>query len=1446
MPVGQRGFILRDFDIDVDPSRNPADGRSLWWQHGIAGAVNKTRHIAQALKAADIGHVDYVLMDFEAGLSKSYLDKLNDTAVSAIPNDRRYAHDITALQQNNLSDTISCTWPSPPTKHAMPLEIKHGAWDLDCYRWNDLQRVRVAELLELLAQPLAEAWPAVEVSNYGVSRTMGTIIPDVNGHPVCRYAVGSGTTPACGASILASDSFNMYGTFGQLEHAGWQNNPDRSKFPTTYNSTAANAFRLVLNRARATALARQVAAVSPAGLHVWLQPKEMVIGKTATPMACPALIADPSTHCESGQYWEEAVLHVALSGVTAFGFWGTPAAGATNYTDIRLSNILRELDAVVGAADRSAQNISIISWTVPRALVISAMSLNRGGTTAYRVVCLDGSELSAVEQAGTVELKCDGIDATVLPRSRLVNLTSPVSPMGRWVLQSHTSKTDDVQVPTRSEWHVDPITVKIAHNRRAAFPSSTTAVDLAGMHGECERAQLWVWNDDTDLNVEKLRREAAHRAIAAQDLVSSVLKVKTDDFQSAPVSYARLDLPRRGTTQSDDWLIAGTALPNSTARLIQLDKRTLALTNGLVARVFTLSPEWSTWDVVSAGKGSALRAPAPEAIVTLDDAEYEVGGLRQDLNASAFPSCKASHDAWYPSGQHAEACPTGWWNRSLPLVQNLAAFRYAGHRITAPDAPFVWKQARYAPAANWPPRGLHLQVNFTAPSGAVSQHRDVIVSVHYELLDGAPVMSKWVSIAWASDSHSVSAPSRRRSRARGPLAGPLTIQPCDTSPAAAPAEWGFVWKLPQKGAADASIQLGGKSSGRNICMAVMTASVGFSNADVGLSPCNKSDVMQRWAWDSASSALRTLAPAAHLRAANIRGCLTDAPCCFDINGHTNVSGTCVQMSGCGGDWEGFRPRTSALGIMLQSVESPASCIFSTPVAPSPPLPPPPPPPPPKPLCHTGAGGDCVVVRHVTVEILRLSKAWASAERAMPYEQTDITQDVLPFDSSVGGGLLYIRPTALHGSSVLWSDDMTFRDPDYVATNNVGAVPTVVVGYQSNRSCSADVYGAHKAQCRFGGPGFRLRRGGDGFVSFRALELWSDSAEPERKGFGRRAMTRLLAPQSQEAPFTFHTGTTDESTFKALVLQLSSVGGFDLLMMSFGSGFTMEDTSLENLAKIGELISYSRAHGIEVGGYDLIAEKAPTASEEEFAVVNTDTNASTGALCFASGWRRQITDRVLTWVNNQSLTAIETDGPYGGAVCGSHDHDHYGADDSVYLQQQGQVAFYKDMRAKGVYVNAPDDYLYEGGANKICGGCKSRSPPFSICVESQQDTREDTLLPGRVLLTHLTLRLICLHLQTRCFRRRARTGKCSTSSACRCTTSFLSRRRRWSGCLHHSIHTAARHTTGSSRFHRILKRTTGRSDRTSATDSAARASEGTGCTTTRRPWNRWSRCGLRFG
>lgn len=48
-------------------------------------------------------------------------------------------------------------------------------------------------------------------------------------------------------------------------------------------------------------------------------------------------------------------------------------------------------------------------------------------------------------------------------------------------------------------WYVDPITVKIPHNRQLPFASSTKVVDVAGQRGECERQQIWLYNSQVEM-----------------------------------------------------------------------------------------------------------------------------------------------------------------------------------------------------------------------------------------------------------------------------------------------------------------------------------------------------------------------------------------------------------------------------------------------------------------------------------------------------------------------------------------------------------------------------------------------------------------------------------------------------------------------------------------------------------------------------------------------------------------------------------------------------------------------------------------------------------------------------------------------------------------------------------------------------------------------------------
>ena len=245
--------------------------------------------------------------------------------------------------------------------------------------------------------------------------------------------------------------------------------------------------------------------------------------------------------------------------------------------------------------------------------------------------------------------------------------------------------------------------------------------------------------------------------------------------------------------------------------------------------------------------------------------------------------------------------------------------------------------------------------------------------------------------------------------------------------------------------------------------------------------------------------------------------------------------------------------------------------------------------------------------------------------------------------------------------------------------------------------------------KYGGPGARLRARGTAsapeelnnpFESFRVITLYGDSEENERMGLGVRKLTRLLAPQTSETPMFMHlTDTTPVGVKKAVDQIVATGSGFDMIIFSFGSGFNLESTDPTYQAEIKASVEYANAHGVEIGGYDLISLSL---TGKGYDAIDPATNKSAGSTCFASGWNRGLLKQVMSFIDATGLSMVETDGPFGGTPCGSHDHDHYGAEDSVQAQWENQVAFYAALRERGVFIHAPDDYTFAGGANKDCG------------------------------------------------------------------------------------------------------------------------------------------------
>ena len=97
-----------------------------------------------------------------------------------------------------------------------------------------------------------------------------------------------------------------------------------------------------------------------------------------------------------------------------------------------------------------------------------------------------------------------------------------------------------------------------------------------------------------------------------------------------------------------------------------------------------------------------------------------------------------------------------------------------------------------------------------------------------------------------------------------------------------------------------------------------------------------------------------------------------------------------------------------------------------------------------------------------------------------------------------------------------------------------------------------------------GPDQVIAAGGT-FESFRTFVLLHDSTERERRGLALRRMYRTLAPWSQENPILMHVRSADPAAVRLAVDQAADVG-FELVILTFGSGFDIENEDPSYLAQ----------------------------------------------------------------------------------------------------------------------------------------------------------------------------------------------------------------------------------------------------------------------------------------
>lgn len=161
-----------------------------------------------------------------------------------------------------------------------------------------------------------------------------------------------------------------------------------------------------------------------------------------------------------------------------------------------------------------------------------------------------------------------------------------------------------------------------------------------------------------------------------------------------------------------DWLVEPVA-QRAGVYFADTSKKDIVLTNGLVKRVFRISPNLACIEFKNlTNNQSLIRALRPEAVLVINQQRVNVGGL------------------W---GQKEQAFLQ---QEALDALQgNEADLKYTGYQVKNID-PLV-------PQYQQKPAGKELVLFFSNPD---SIHLPLTVSVHYALYDGVPLLAKWVKL----------------------------------------------------------------------------------------------------------------------------------------------------------------------------------------------------------------------------------------------------------------------------------------------------------------------------------------------------------------------------------------------------------------------------------------------------------------------------------------------------------------------------------------------------------------------------------------------------------------------------------------------------------------------------------------------------------------------------
>jgi len=349
------------------------------------------------------------------------------------------------------------------------------------------------------------------------------------------------------------------------------------------------------------------------------------------------------------------------------------------------------------------------------------------------------------------------------------------------------------------------------------------------------------------------------------------------------------------------------------------------------------------------------------------------------------------------------------------------------------------------------------------------------------------------------------------------------------------------------------------------------------------------------------------------------------------------------------------------------------------------------------ILHNETGRDLRVQQCVS-EILGVVEAETDVEppQRVRYPQLHVESDAAAL----------IRPNeTLRQASVRW-----LPDPDY----------TTQVNYAVQAPClleSAAPFGPDVVVAA-----------GRSFESHRTWILPFDTEDTQRRALTLARFYRTVAPWTQENPLLFHAASSEPSRLRAALDQAADAG-FEMVIMTFGSGANLESRDPAYLATMKTMADYAHQRGLAVGGYSLLASRSVS---PETDVIDPATLRPGGAYfgnspCLASAWGRDYLAAVRGFFEATGMDVLEHDGSYPGDVCASTTHaGHRGLGDSYWMQRAGLIDLYRWARGRGIYLNVPDWHFLNGSSKAAMG---YRETNWSLPREHQEIIERQNIADG---------------------------------------------------------------------------------------------------------------------